>query len=195
MTNKIVSKWVNDAGQKFLASIGIEPHNVILDFGCGRGHYTLPAAKLVSDEGIVYAIDKNTGALSQLKRSMETVGAKNIILINGQLQIPLRDHSIDVVLCYDVIHFMNIDERKSFYEDIKRVLKNNGIFSVYPKHHKNDYPLMKLANVELDDVIREINESGLLLHRKFMGELLHDDYVDSGYVLNFKRGEHHAVDR
>jgi ubiquinone/menaquinone biosynthesis C-methylase UbiE len=195
MANRAVSKWVNDTGLKFLASIGVESGNVVLDFGCGDGHYALPAAKLVGDDGIVYAIDKNTERLSQLKGNIEQVGAKNIALINGQSQIPLQDNSIDLALCYDVIHFMNIDERNLTYKEINRILKNNGIFSVYPKHHKNNYPLMKLANMELNDVIREINESGLLLHQKFTGELLHDDYIERGYVLNFRKGEDRAVDR
>ena len=47
---------------------------------------------------------------------------------------------------------------------------------------------MELANVELGDVIKEIEESGFFLERKFTGRLLHDDYYDEGYVLNFKKG-------
>jgi len=38
-------------------------------------------------------------------------------------------------------------------------LRPNGIFSLYPKHYKNDYPLMELANMELKDIIEEKGNS------------------------------------
>jgi len=188
MMNKTVDNWIEVDGRKFLTDIGVGPGQTVLDFGCGEGHYTIPASELVGSDGKVYAMDKNTAVLDKLKKRIEKVSIKNIELVNKQSQIPLKKDSVDVVLCYDVIHFMDTEERKLIYEEIYRVLKNNGLFSIYPKHHKKNYPLMELANVELGDVIREIEGSGFFLERKFLGRLLHDDYYDEGHVLNFKKG-------
>jgi len=194
MINKSVAKWMNIDGQTFLRSIGIKPGQVILDFGCGAGHYAIPASKLVGKDGRIYAMDESAPTLEKLKKNIEKVNIKNIVLINGQSHIPLKHDSVDAVLCYDVIHFMDTVERKLFYEETYRVLESNGIFSVYPKHHKEDFPLMKLANVELNDIIGEVVQSGLSLQRKFLAEVLHDDYYDTGYLLNFRKGEYHAMD-
>jgi len=187
--DKDVDIWIKKDGQKFLSNLGIGVGQTVLDFGCGEGHYAIPASKLVGKDGKVYALDKDADVLERLKQRTEQIGIENIELINEYIQIPLKDNSVDVVLCYDVIHYMKIDERKLIYDRVFRILKNDGFFSVYPKHHKKNYPLMELANVELKDIIKEIEDSGFILECKFMKKLLHDDYYDKGYILNFKKGE------
>ena len=62
-----------------------------------------------------------------------------------------------------------------------------GIFSVYLKHHKEDSPLNKLADVNLREVIEEIEEAGFILEHEFSKRLLHDEYYNDGYILNFRR--------
>ncbi len=52
----------------FLTSSGAKKGLVILDFGCGSGTYTIPAAKLVGATGRVYAVDINSTALDRLER-------------------------------------------------------------------------------------------------------------------------------
>ena len=64
-------------------------------------------------------------------------------------------------------------------------MTKEGIFSVYPKHHKEDYPLNELADVNLSEVIKEIENAGFTLEHKFSKELLHDDYYNEGYIFNF----------
>jgi metal-dependent hydrolase (beta-lactamase superfamily II) len=41
-----------------------------LDCCCGAGTYTLPAARLVGKEGLVYAVDVNNGELNDLKQGV-----------------------------------------------------------------------------------------------------------------------------
>jgi len=43
-----VKEWLNKEGEAFLEDIGIKKGDVVLDFGCGAGHYAIPAAKVVS---------------------------------------------------------------------------------------------------------------------------------------------------
>jgi cyclopropane fatty-acyl-phospholipid synthase-like methyltransferase len=38
-----------------LKKVGIWPGDLVLDFGCGRGCYTIPAAGIVGKRGVVYA--------------------------------------------------------------------------------------------------------------------------------------------
>ncbi|MDQ1279002.1 MAG: Class SAM-dependent methyltransferase, partial [Thermoproteota archaeon] len=46
---------------KVLFEIGVRAGHVILDFGCGPGTYTISTAKLIGNEGRVYALDVNSG--------------------------------------------------------------------------------------------------------------------------------------
>jgi ubiquinone/menaquinone biosynthesis C-methylase UbiE len=46
-----------DNPTRSLKSAGIQPGQKVLEVGCGPGFFTVAAAKLVGDEGRVYAID------------------------------------------------------------------------------------------------------------------------------------------
>ena len=43
--------------ENILKEVGIKPGFYILDYGCGAGSYTIPAAQLVGNSGKVYALD------------------------------------------------------------------------------------------------------------------------------------------
>ena len=182
-----IKKWLEKDGERFIKDIGIKKGQTVLDFGSGEGHCTIPVARVVGEKGRVYALDKDRQALDKLRRLAKEKDMKNIEPINKNSKAPLEDNSVDVVLCYDVIHYGNRKERRIIYNEVYRVLKKKGLFSVYPKHHKEDYPLMELADVNLEKVIKEIEELGFVLEYKFLKRLLHDKYYNDGYVLNFRR--------
>jgi len=133
-----IEKWLKEDGERFLRDIGIRKDQVVLDFGCGVGHYTIPAAKVVDKEGKVYAIDEDEKALSELMKIAVFEGVKNIAIAkaSGELKIPIENESIDAILLYDVLHY--IEERRKIIDEVHRVMKTNGLLSIYPKHHKLD---------------------------------------------------------
>ncbi len=185
-----IKEWLNGEGEVFLKDIGIKKGDVVLDFGCGTGYYTIPAVKMVKKEGKVYAMDKNIESMHKLMKIAKAKGLKNIISLHTKLEeskINLESKSVDVVLLYDVLHYVKTWERKRIYEETYRILKEDGLLSVYPKHHKSDGPLGNLSDMELDDVIEEINSSHFYLQKKFYKKLLHDENYNMGYILNFRK--------
>ena len=185
-----VKNWLNREGEAFLEDIGIKKGDVVLDFGCGAGYYTILAAKVVSKEGKVYAMDKDIESMHKLMEIAKTKGLKNIIPLHTKSKEPkinLESESIDAVLLYDVLHYMENLGRKRIYEEIYRILKTGGLLSVYPKHRKSDEPLWNLSDMGLDDVIGEINNRHFYLQRKFYKKLLHNGNYNRGYILNFRK--------
>ena len=124
--NEDIKKWLEKDGEQFLKKIGLKEGQTVLDFGCGDGHYTIPAARLLGKKGKVYALDKDKNALNELEKTAMRFGLKNIESINGDTKIPLKDNSMDVVLCYDVVHYMK--NRTLIYDEAYRVLKEEGFF-------------------------------------------------------------------
>lgn len=186
-----IRRWLRGDGQIFLKEIGLKEGQHVLDFGCGEGHYTIPAAKVVGKEGRVYAVDKDKEVLDELMRTAKSEGLKNIVPIktSGDLEIDLSDDSVDVALLYDVVHYMEVEERSAIYEGVCRILKADGLLSVYPKHHRLDEPLWTLSDVELEDIVGEIESANFHFERKFFRQLIHDDNYNRGYVLNFKKAK------
>jgi ubiquinone/menaquinone biosynthesis C-methylase UbiE len=189
--NEKMERWEREAGVEFLKEIGIKSGRAILDFGCRVGHYTIPAARIVGNGGIVYALDKEQQALNELQQKAIYLNLKNIRTINtsGQIQIDLEKDSIDVVLFYDVLHYHEKEEREKLYQEAFRVLKQEGSLSVYPKHTLEDNPLQQFKELNLDDVKREIEDSGFHFEQKHCGIISHDDGLNKGCVLNFRKGE------
>ena len=184
-----MQNWETEDGVKFLKNIGIKPGQVVLDFGANVGHYSIPAAILVGNNGSVYAIDKEQKPLNKINQKARNLGLDNIKTIknSGEVKLSLGNDSIDVVLLYDMLHYLKQEERKILYGEVYRVLKADGLLSVYPKHVIEDYPLMEFHDIHIDDVKQEINDSGFLFDQKYCGEVSHDDTLNSGCVLNFKR--------
>lgn len=185
-----IEGWLRERGEVFLADIGIKEGQVVLDFGCRVGHYTIPSAKLIGEKGKVYAVDKDKESLNKLMLAAEKEGLKNIVPIHNQsedLGIYLKDESADAALLYDVLHYMEVAERERIYEEIHRILKKRGLLSVYPKHNKLDEPLWSLSNMRFEDVIQEIERAKFRFDKKAYKELIHDDNYNMGDILNFTK--------
>lgn len=189
VANNQVEWWEGNGGAKFLKKIGLRSGQKVLDFGCRVGHYTIAAAKAVGNEGIVYAVDKESEALNELSRKITAHNLTNVRVTktSGQLKLPLESRIIDIVLLYDVLHYFVKDERMKLYQEVFRVLKEGGLLSVYPKHTAEDNPLMELQHLHSTDIEREILSSGFQFERRYCGVISHDDGLNKGCVLNFRK--------
>ncbi|HID19906.1 MAG TPA: class I SAM-dependent methyltransferase [Methanophagales archaeon] len=163
-----------------LEKAGIKRGKTILDFGCGSGTYTIPAAKIAGEEGKVYALDKDKKVLDELMQKAESAGLGNIKRIDApsELKIPLADESVDIVLMYDVFHsyyFSQVADRKKLLEEVYRVSKPDAFISVWPKHMESEAK-------------EEIESANFYLEGEYSGMLIHDDEdIEQGNVLNFRK--------
>jgi len=168
---------------EMLQQIGIRSGQTVLDFGCGCGTYTIPAAKIVSEQGRVYALDKDKEALDELMQKAGSVGLKNIkrMETSGKLEIDLVDESVDVVLLFDVFHsyyFPQADDRRRLLSEIHRIMKPTAFVSVWPKHMES----------ETED---EVERANFYLEKEFSEMLIHDNRnLEKGKVLNFREARH-----
>ena len=187
--NNDTERWEKGKGIVFLRKIGIRTGQTVLDFGARSGHYSIPAALIVGNNGVIYAVDKEKKALEELNEKTIAFGLHNIktIRTSGKVKLDLGNESIDVVLLYDVLHYLKKVERKNLYKEILRLLKPNGFLSVYPKHVAGDTPMDELKESTLNDVKEEIQNSGFSFEEKFCDEISHNNGLNQGCILNFKK--------
>jgi len=158
----------------------MEEGQIVLDFGCGSGTYTIPAAKIVKDKGKVYALDKDSDVLNELMHRAESAGLKNIKRIDttGERKVNLADNSVDVVLLFDVLHhyyFPQADDRRKVLDEVHRISKAKALILVYPKHMES-----KAKN--------EIENANFCLESEYSGTLIHEDKnLEKGKVLIFTK--------
>lgn len=184
-----MERWEQNTGVGFLEKIGLKSGQVVLDFGARKGHYTIPAAIVVGEKGIVYALDKDPDVLKELERKAGILGLVNITTIetNGEVRFNKESRSLDVVLLYDVLHYLEGNVRKILYQELHRMLKPDGLLSVYPKHVKEDHPKDEFEKLHAKDVMKEIVKTGFWFEREYCGIISHDDSLNPGCILNFRR--------
>ena len=183
----MIEDWEREKGVKFLKKIGMKPGQKVLDFGARVGNYTIPAAIVVGERGLVYAVDKEKSALDELTHKAASLGLRNIEVIHnsGEVEIGLENESVDFVLLYDILHYLKPNERKILYSEVYRVLEPDGLLSVYPKHVIEDFPLDEFRGLHLEDVKQEIMNSSFAFRGEYCGMLSHDGYLNEGCVFNF----------
>lgn len=155
------NEWLREHIEEVLREIGIEEGQTVLDFGCGAGAYAIPAATGVGPKEKVYALDKDEDALDKLREKAQKEGLENIeMILSSDLCTGLKAESVDVVLLYDVIHL--IEDRAALFEEMGRVLRSDGLVSMYPMH------------VKRGEVMEKMQSCGFtLIAEKHEGHILH----------------------
>jgi ubiquinone/menaquinone biosynthesis C-methylase UbiE len=143
---------------KPLKKAGITEGQIILDFGCGPGHYAIAAAKMVGQSGRVYALDIHPLAARSVEKKAAKDSLTNIKTILSKRDTGLPDQSIDTVLVYDTIHM--IKDKQALTKELHRVLKPDGLLSVIAEH------------VKVDDIIKMLEQDGLFSLRDRQGNLI-----------------------
>jgi len=121
-----------DHREEILEEAGLGHGFQVLDFGCGTGSYSIPAAGIVGESGKVYALDIHPLCISTVEKKMSKKGIRNIETILSDCDTGLPGGSIDVALFYDAFHMMSAPGE--VLQEIHRVLKPNGIMS-FSDHH------------------------------------------------------------
>jgi SAM-dependent methyltransferase len=132
-------EWLTDHTSEVLAHVGVSEAQTVLDYGCGPGTFTIPCAEIVGRRGRVYAFEVRPSLLEQVKEKAKEAALSNIIAVlsdSSKLEIDLPDKSIDVILVYDVMH--EIKDQNKLLRELHRVLKDDGILSVFPMHMGTD---------------------------------------------------------
>ena len=100
-----------------------------LDYGCGTGDFTIPAAHKVTGNGKVYALDYFPRQLEIVAERSAKAGLNNIQTILSTNHTGLPDESVDVIWMCDVLH--EIKERRTVLEELHRVLKKDGVLMIH----------------------------------------------------------------
>ena len=113
---------------KLLRAAGLKPGQKVLEVGCGPGFFTIPASKIVGNEGVVYAVDVHPLAIERVKEKIEREGIKNVTPIHANVSdTGLPDQSIDLAFIFGLRYIAGGLE--NVIAEIHRILKPGGVLS------------------------------------------------------------------
>lgn len=116
------------APERNIEQLGLQPNEIVADFGAGSGAYTIAAAQALKGTGKVYAIEVQKDVLMRLEHTCREAHIGNVSFIWGDLEkvggTKLRDGSVDVVIVSNVL--FQAENKKGILEEAKRVLRHQG---------------------------------------------------------------------
>ena len=184
MTDKI-DKWLRSGPEAVLRKAGLREGNRVLDLGCGRGRYAIPAARIVGDAGWVHAVDMDKQNLREVKRRAAKEGLRNIDTVHVHVArhsaIPIQPGTIDAILVYDVLHgFPEKAQRDNLLRQVHRLLRPGGFLSCCLTH-------MREVGWTYKKTLAEITDAGFRLRRQFRPTLVHGGKLVRVRIFQFAK--------
>jgi ubiquinone/menaquinone biosynthesis C-methylase UbiE len=98
----------------------------VADIGAGYGYFAFPAAEIVGEEGLVYAVEPNPKRAEEVSRRADERGIKNIkVLVAGAEDLTgIPAGEVDVAISMASFHHF-VDARKALLE-MRRVVRPGG---------------------------------------------------------------------
>lgn len=149
----------------------IIPEQIILEIGCGNGYMSKEFARLVGNNGKVYAIDILAETIDNLKKETHGTNIIPILIDITKDKIEINDASIDLIYLATVFHIFTKEQIEIFQDEVERLLKAKGklvILNVDKKDSSFGPPQnMRVTNEELTDIIRMSPTSSVRLGEFF----------------------------
>jgi ubiquinone/menaquinone biosynthesis C-methylase UbiE len=113
---------------KLLKAAGLKSGQKILEVGCGPGFFTIPAANIVGEEGLVYAVDVNPYAIERVRGKIMREGIKNVVpLLANASDTGLPERSIDFAFLVGLGYIAG--GLKNVLLEIHRILRPGSVLS------------------------------------------------------------------
>ena len=112
--------------ERLLSVVALQPHEKVLDIGCGSGRLTLLMAKKLTAGGEVIGIDASEHMVKECQ-NIDTSRVHSLSFQVGKMeQLDFPDRSFDVVISSLAIHHVPKETKMEAFREIRRVLKPSG---------------------------------------------------------------------
>ena len=117
-----------------IARLDLKPGQVVADIGSGSGTFSIPMAKAIAPNGILYAVDIDQAMLDHVAARAKEAGITNLRTVLGEYDDPkLPVKNVDVAFFHRVLHM--IEHRQVYLNSTARYLRPDGRVVVIDKNH------------------------------------------------------------
>ncbi len=161
-------RQAEENAEKALGHLGLTAGMSVCDLGCGNGYWTLPMAKAVGENGLVFAVDIQPEMLRQLRTRAAKASLENVRSVLGAVDDPKlpEEAKLDMLLMVDVYHEFSHPE--SMLWAIRRALKPQGVVALLEYREEDpEVPIKPLHKMSKYQIMREYSANGLKLVREY----------------------------
>jgi ubiquinone/menaquinone biosynthesis C-methylase UbiE len=111
---------------RILSDIGLKEGDTFIDIGCGDGFFSIPAARMVGNRGLIYAIDASEEAIGSLNQKAGEFNNIRTLVAEAEQSV-LCEHCADVVMMANVLH--DFLDPAAVLSNSRQMLKFEGILA------------------------------------------------------------------
>jgi len=148
------------APHDILGRLNVKNTDVVIDFGCGPGFYTILFAKVAAR---VIAIDVQSEMLEKTMNYARKNQVKVECLESDGRKIPLPNNTADLIFLSEVFHELN--DKSTILRELSRLLKLNGRLIIKEKT-KRGLRLVGPPIVEVSEIATHLENIGLRVRDK-----------------------------
>lgn len=165
MLNNPLRRFLSPPG-RLVSKLKVGPKDVVLDFGCGPGFFTVALAKISAK---TIGVDISPRMLERAAGHARKNGVAVELMQSDGRKIELNDESVDLVLAVHVLH--EVEDRPKVLGEFFRILRLGGRLAIVERTRSNGILSGKLGPpiISEDDVIRETTRTGFT----FAGTIAH----------------------
>ncbi len=133
-----------------IAKLGLKPGDIVADIGSGSGSFSIPFAKAVAPNGVVYAVDIDQKMLDYVAKRAKEAGVTNLRTVLGGYddpKLPVKD--VDLAFFHRVLHM--IEHRELYLDNTVKYLKPDGrvvIIDRNPDQNPENWMWLKESDVD-----------------------------------------------
>jgi ubiquinone/menaquinone biosynthesis C-methylase UbiE len=132
-----------------IAKLGLKPGDIVADIGSGSGSFSIPMAKAIAPNGILYAVDIDQAMLDHVAGRAKEAGVTNLRTVLGEYDDPkLPAKTVDVAFFHRVLHM--IEHRQAYLNATAKYLKPDGQVVVIDKNREKSSDWMWLNQSDVD---------------------------------------------
>ncbi len=127
----------------------LKPGDIVADIGSGSGVFSIPMAKAIAPNGILYAVDIDQKMLDYVVARGKKEGVTNIKSVLGEYddpKLPVKD--VDVAFFHRVLHM--IEHRQAYVNSTAKYMKPDGRIVVIDKNPEDSENWMWLRQSDVD---------------------------------------------
>lgn len=123
--------------QEHMDFIDPREFEVVLDAGCGTGENIV---RLHSRVRKIIGIDYASGSIERCRKNLSEKRITNAELLTASLtDIPLPDWSVDRIICFSVLQYLNHEEVRRTLREFVRILNPGGTVILHVKNSSSLY--------------------------------------------------------
>ena len=115
-----------------IVKLRLKPGDIVADIGSGSGTFSIPMAKAIAPNGILYAVDIDQKMLDYVAERAKKEGVTNLKTVLGEYEDPKLPVNVDVAFFHRVLHM--IERRQAYVNSTAKYMKSDGRIVVIDKN-------------------------------------------------------------